>query len=115
MVENTLPEDQESRNEFPLAEGLLDYFPNALAEVARLSLLGTLQHHPEGPMHWARNKSTDHANKIMRHLVDRGGFFEIGGKKIRHSVAVAWRALAQAQEEIEEALGLPMSRASKND
>lgn len=108
----SLPEDQESRNEFPLAEGLLDYFPNALAAVARLSWLATQQHHPGQPMHWDRNKSTDHANKIMRHLIDRGKFDDKGH---RHSTMVAWRALAMLQEEIEADEGVPLSRASSHD
>lgn len=107
----SLPDDPAKRNEYPMADGLLDYFPNALAEVARLSFLATQQHHPDQPMHWDRSKSNDHANKIMRHLVDRG---KRDDKGLRHSTMVAWRALAQLQEEIERDEGLPPSRASRN-
>ena len=110
---NTLPEDQASRNEYPIAEGCLDYFPNALAEVARLSFIATEQHHPGEDMHWDRSKSTNHADKILRHLVDRGGSFFIGDHVVPHSVAVAWRALALLQEEMEARNGLPPSRASR--
>jgi len=92
-----------------MADGLLDYFPNALAEVARLSHVATQQHHPGEPMHWARGKSTDHRNKIMRHLVDTG---KLDDKGMRHSAMVAWRALALLQEEL-EANGAPLSRASR--
>lgn len=106
---NSLPEAQDKRNEYPMAEGLLDYFPNALAEIARLSFRATQQHHPDQPMHWDRSKSTDHANKIMRHLIDRG---KIDDKGMRHSVMVAWRALAMLQEELEREEGAPLSRAS---
>jgi hypothetical protein len=49
-------------------------------------------------MHWAREKSTDHADCIVRHLVERGAVDSDG---VRHSVKVAWRALALAQTEIE--------------
>lgn len=94
-----------------MAEGLLDYFPNALAEVARLSYHATQQHHPGEEMHWDRSKSTNHRDKIMRHLVDTG---KIDDKGLRHSVMVAWRALALLQEELERDEGCPPSRASRN-
>src|SRR3546814_20987033 len=68
----SLPDDATKRLEYPMADGLRDYFPNALAEVSRLSHAATKQHHPDKPMHWDRSKSTDHRNKIMRHLVDAG-------------------------------------------
>ena len=106
----SLPEDADTRNQYPMAEGLLDYFPNALAEVSRLSHLATQQHHPDQPMHWDRDKSTDHANKILRHLVDRG---KVDDKGLRHSAMVAWRALAMLQEELEKETGAPLSRASR--
>jgi hypothetical protein len=62
-------------------------------------------------MHWDRSKSLEHADKIMRHLVDRG---KVDDKGMRHSAMVAWRALALLQEELERANGLPPSRASRN-
>jgi hypothetical protein len=80
-----------------MADGLLFYFPNALAAVARVSKIGNDQHNPGEPMHWARDKSTDHANKILKHLVDAGGF-DIDGT--RHSEKVAWRALALLEDEL---------------
>jgi len=107
--DGSLTSDAQGRTEYPMADGLLDYFPNALAEVARLSHVATQQHHPGEPMHWARGKSTDHRNKIMRHLVDTG---KLDDKGMRHSAMVAWRALALLQEEL-EANGAPLSRASR--
>ncbi|HEY0623157.1 dATP/dGTP diphosphohydrolase domain-containing protein [Sphingomonas sp.] len=107
----SLPDDATARLAYPMADGLLDYFPNALAEVARLSHVATQQHHPDAGMHWDRSKSTDHRNKIMRHLVDTG---KLDDKGMRHSAMVAWRALALLQEELEAADGLPPSRASRN-
>ncbi len=65
------------------------------------------EHHPDQPMHWDRSKSTDHRNKIMRNLVDCGKFDD---KNQRHSAMVAWRAMANLQEELERDLGLPPSR-----
>jgi hypothetical protein len=94
----------------PIARGCLDYFPNALAYVAFISHQGSLKHNPGQEMHWARGKSTDHENKIMRHLIDRGRMDSDG---IRHSGNLAWRALALLQTELEEAGLCPPSRASK--
>ena len=81
-----------------MARGLLDYFPDALAEVARLSHVANEQHNPGEPMHWAREKSADHADCIIRHLIDRGTRDTDG---MRHAAKVAWRALAMLQIEIE--------------
>lgn len=105
-----LPTDADERNKLPMAEGLLDYFPLALAEISKVSFVGNQQHNPGESMHWARMKSRDHANKIMKHLVDRGTLDTDG---MRHSAKIAWRALALLQEEMEQATGAPASRASK--
>ena len=106
----SLPDNAVARLEYPMADGLLDYFPNALAEVARLSFLATQQHHPDKPMHWDRTKSTDHRNKILRHLVDTDG---VDDKNIDHWAMVCWRALAGYQVYLEQKHGLPLSRASR--
>lgn len=106
---SALPTDAGERNEYPMADGLLYYFPAALAEVARVSKIGNDQHNPGQPMHWARGKSTDHANKIIRHQLDAGTFDTDG---TRHSAKVAWRALAQLQEEL-EAAGAPLARNAR--
>lgn len=94
---STLPIDAAERKAVPLADGLLYYFPNALAEVARVSKRGNDQHNPGQPMHWAMEKSTDHADCIMRHLVDAGTVDTDG---MRHTAKVAWRALALLETEL---------------
>lgn len=96
----SLPKDAEGRKDVPMARGLLDYFPDALAEVARVSKAGNDQHNPGEPLHWAKEKSTDHADCVIRHLVDRGTLDTDGQ---RHSAKVAWRALALLQIELEAA------------
>ena len=106
----SLPTDAAERKAAPMAQGLLWYFPNALAEVARVSKAGNDQHNPGQPMHHARGKSTDHADCIMRHLVD-AGTIDTDGQ--RHSAKVAWRALALLQEELERELGLPLPRNAR--
>lgn len=96
-----LPTDAKARKNAPMARGVLDYFPDALAAVAELSRIGNEQHNPGQPMHWAKEKSTDHADCILRHLVDRGKPDTDG---VGHSVKVAWRALAMLQIELEAAV-----------
>lgn len=88
-----------SRKDTPMCTGVLDYFPDALKEIARVSKIGNDQHNPGQPLHWAREKSTDHADCIVRHLTDRGKFDNDGR---RHSGKMAWRALALLQTEIEQ-------------
>ena len=106
---SSLPVDSQERKDIPLARGLLDYFPAALAEVARLSMYGNDKHNPGEELHHARGKSTDHADCIMRHLVERGIITEEG---FSHTVMVAWRALALLQEEL-EAAGAPLARGAR--
>lgn len=99
----------EERKTYPMARGLLDYFPDALAEVSKVSYLGNEKHNPGQPMHHARGKSADHADCIIRHLVGRGGF----DGDIRESAAMAWRALALLQEELEAEKNLSLPRGAK--
>lgn len=105
----TLPTDAAERKGIPLATGLLDYFPAALAEVARLSRAGNDRHNPGEPLHHARGKSTDHADTILRHMLDRGVMDDDG---FYHDVKVAWRALAQLQELL-ESKGAPLARGAR--
>jgi len=93
-----LPTEKNDRKERPIARGVLDYFPDAIAEVARVSLIGNQQHNPGETMHWTREKSTDHADCIARHLIERG---KIDTDGLQHTAKIAWRALAMLQEEIE--------------
>ena len=86
------------RKQHPMASGVLDYFPDALWEVANVSYVGNEQHNPGQPLHWDRAKSTDEADALLRHLKDRGTFDTDG---CRHTAKVAWRALALLQKEIE--------------
>lgn len=106
----SLPTSALARKELPLTTGLLDYFPAALIAVAGLSRIGNEQHNPGQPMHWARGKSGDEADALLRHLVDRGAIDTDG---IRHSTKVAWRALALLQKELEAEGLAPISRGSQ--
>lgn len=105
-----LPVDAAARKRVPLCTGLLDYFPDALAAVAAVSFAGNEQHNPGQPLHWARGKSMDQADCVVRHLMERGSM-DIDGHA--HLAKAAWRVLAALQLEIEEREGLPPSRGSK--
>lgn len=99
MAKGIIEQDSDKRKDLPIATGVLDYFPAALAALAAHSKAGNDKHNPGQPMHWARDKSTDHADCIARHLIERGGFDSDG---YRHSTALAWRALALLQTELEK-------------
>jgi len=90
--------DAKWRKERPLVTGVLDYFPDALLEVAYCSYKGNEQHNPGTPLHWDRSKSQDEADACGRHLLERG---KLDSDGVRHSAKAAWRALANLQKEIE--------------
>lgn len=94
----TLPSDPKERKKYPIATGVLDYFPDAIAEVARVSWEGNEQHNPGQHLHWAREKSTDQDDTTIRHFMERGTRDKDG---MRHSAKAAWRMLALLQLEIE--------------
>lgn len=106
-----LPAGSAERKAIPMAAGMLDYFPAALAAVAAVSKAGNDKHNPGQPLHHARGKSMDHADCIVRHLVDRGTLDPDDG--LRHSAKMAWRALALLQEELEREEGAPLPRGAK--
>ena len=110
MDKQTMPLGSADRKNVPIVSGVLDYFPAALAAVARLSKFGNDKHNPGEPLHWSRGKSADHADCIGRHLVDRGIVDPETG--MSHTVEIAWRALALLQLE-EEARGAPVARGSR--
>lgn len=93
-----LPIDAKQRKAAPVARGFLDYFPLAVVAVAELSQIANEQHNPGESLHWSKNKSSDHADCLLRHLIERGTVDTDG---VRHSAKVAWRAMALLQTELE--------------
>jgi hypothetical protein len=86
-----LPTDAQERKAIPVYTGFIKYFPDAIAAVAKVSLMGGIQHGqtPE-TLHWDRAKSTDELDALMRHIIDEDW------------AQVAWRAMANLQKKIEE-------------
>lgn len=95
----------QERKERPVYTGVIKYFPDALLEVALLSKVGNDQHNPGQPLHWAKEKSTDELDALLRHAMDAGTRDTDG---MRHSAKVAWRALANLQREIEAERAQPV-------
>ena len=96
-----LPDDAASRKNFPVASGVLDYFPDALLAISEVSKEGNDQHNKGQPLHWARDKSGDEADTCIRHFLQRGTRDTDGQ---RHTAKAAWRMLALLQKEIEAEL-----------
>jgi len=93
-----LPDGAAERKKYPVASGVLDYFPDAIAAIANVSWQGNEQHNQGKPLQWDRTKSGDEADTLQRHFLQRGQFDKDG---IRHTAKMAWRALALLQKEIE--------------
>lgn len=96
--------DSAGRKKVPMFSGLLAYFPDACAAVAEHSYKGNEKHNPGEPLHHARGKSMDHTDCIIRHVSNYQG---MDGKDLE-VIALAWRAMALAQEVLERKFGLTL-------
>jgi len=118
----TLPIDSNERKGYPVMSGCLNYFPAALAGIARISKMGNDKHNPGQPLHHARNKSSDHGDCIMRHLMDVQDLLahkdvytaEQEVQILTEVSSLAWRALALSQE-LHEKFGSPLAPGAKNE
>ena len=81
--------DAKTRKEYPVKTGFLDYFRDAVFRVAHVSYVGNQQHNPGQPTHWARGKSTDQLDCLVRHIMV--------GDDEEHLASAAWRAMAELQ------------------
>lgn len=117
----TLPVDSKERKNYPLFMGCVRYFPAALAGVANVSKLGNDKHNPGQELHHDRAKSMDHADCIIRHLVDTSdllaalgrGDEQVSTQNILTEISqAAWRVLALSQE-LHEQFGSPLAPGAK--
>jgi hypothetical protein len=118
----TLPTDSAERKGYPMLSGCINYFPAALAGVARISKIGNDKHNPGEPIYHDRNKSLDHGDCIVRHLIDvqdllavdkREALTPLGIQQLLDEASqLAWRALALSQE-LHERFGAPLAPGAK--
>jgi hypothetical protein len=101
---DTLPSDSAARKGTPIYSGVINYFPLALAAIARVSEAGNRKHNPGQLLHWSRGKSNDHLDCAARHMIDCGKIDSGTGEL--HDAALAWRALANLQIAEEKRLGV---------
>ena len=92
--------DSKERKETPVFSGVLKYFPDAIAEVAKCSFRGQQQHNPDKPLAWDRSKSGDEYDALTRHLIDSTKEdYDTDGTL--HKAKIVWRALAGLQKHLE--------------
>lgn len=94
VMNSIFSDDSDERHKFPVYTGFIRYFPLAVAAASRVSYDGNEKHNPGEPMEWSREKANNHADCLVRHLID-GDWGEL-----------VWRACALAQIMIEHENGL---------
>ena len=101
-IAKTRKETAAERKGIPVFSGMINYFPDAIREVAKCSRVGNDQHSPNQPLAWDRSKSGDELDAMMRHLLDHasGELFDDCGT--RHIVKCGWRILAFIQKTMED-------------
>jgi hypothetical protein len=124
MIKLSLGTDAKARKALPIMR-VLGYFTAALAGLTRHAVRGNAAHNPGESLHWARGKSMDHGECVIRHSFDladimawlernpehpdRAAVIEMASHE--HDARV-WRALADSQEFYEKYLGAPLSPSS---
>lgn len=89
------PSESAARKASPVFSGVLNYFPDALMAVARVSKAGNDKHNPGQALHWSRDKSNDHMDCAARHMLTP---YEIDpDSKEVHLANAVWRLLAELQ------------------
>jgi hypothetical protein len=85
-----LPTHAQTRKTIPAYTGFVKYFPRAITEVSRVSMIGGIQHwQTPQTLHWDRAKSGDELDAMMRHILDEDW------------AQVAWRAMANLEKFLE--------------
>ena len=88
-----MPTDAQERKDIPIYRGFIKYFPDAIVEVTKRSVEGCQQHNHD-KVWWDKSKSSDELDALMRHLLE-GDW-----------AAVAWRAMANLQREMDKQNGI---------
>lgn len=101
LTNTGLPTDEKEKSEYLMHDYMFGYFPDAWLAELEVAISGNRQHNPGEPLHWARDKSTDHSNKALRHiwLDARGEDKDTDGTW--HLAKAIWRLKAKLQLKIE--------------
>jgi len=91
----------EQRKQIPVYSGFIAYFPRAIREIARVSNISNEQHNAGEPLHWAKEKSPNELDSMMRHLCDKAQGIEHDELGVKHEAKVAWRAMANLERSLE--------------
>ena len=89
------------RKEQPVYTGVLKYFPRAIRYISKVSLQGNKQHHPDKPLHWDKNKSTDHLDSCVRHIIDHS-VNPLDDDNLLHLGKAAWRSMGALENLLEK-------------
>lgn len=98
----SLPTDRDARNALPVWDGCIAYFPDIWAEIAKVSVAGNKQHGLGAKLHWDTSVSTDHANKVLRHMLDDAAGNVMDDDDTFHLAKAIWRLGAMLQLRIWE-------------
>lgn len=98
----SLPTDRDMRNALPVWDGVVLYFPDVWAEIAKVSVAGNKQHALGAKLHWDTSVSTDHANKVFRHMLDDATGSVMDEDGTFHLAKAMWRLGAMLQLRIWE-------------
>lgn len=82
------PVDDAERKKYAVGTFICEFFPHAIAELARFSYDMQQKHNPNAPMGWVKDKSIGDGNQIFRHQMN-GDYEE-----------VAWRGLEQLERKL---------------
>jgi hypothetical protein len=93
--------NDKERKATPIYTGFIKYFPLAVKEIAKASVVGNTQHKNGDVLHWDRSKSKDELDSMMRHLIDHSDGEEFDTDGVRHIVKCGWRIMAYIQKTME--------------
>lgn len=116
-MNTSLPTDSNERKNVPLYSGVFQYAPAAWVLMAEISKQGNDKHNPGEPLHHARDKSMDHPDCILRHMMDISGILAnplIDRAQLRAELGqFIWRSSIWVQELAEKHLCMPLAPSAK--
>ena len=112
-----LPADDKARKGLPLFKQITRYFPKALREITKVSVVNNVRYNPDREptdINWNRPLSADQLGSLFRHLLEHevdGKVFDLVPSDVAKKTGItqvyvlaeaAWRSLAALELEIEK-------------